>query len=596
MSSRVFILLGFCLFLYAGAEEKDDFFFEEKYCQEDEIEINDQQEYYRCHPLNINKCSRADLLSLNLLTESDIEKILLYRYNHTMQSYHDLIRAGLGRNIITSLLPFISFHVNSVCRVQNLIRCKSALKNTYDVAFLQKTTMSYKRNLWGFISDKDAPEDNWLDFYSYFWDISGLAVFDRIILGRYRIVFGQGLVFSPVTGRGKGDKGVSVPFKNRLAIHPYTGTYEQWYLEGGTFTARKGYFSFTPFFSGTKRPVKLEYGLISSFDQNSIHAENSPVFFTREMIWGAVLGYDRINSGMQFLFSMTEFDRRFKAPELKNRYTTFSLASRYYHSSLTYWGETALKQGKIAVLQALQYNAGCFAQLLLLRYYAPDIPNWHNNTFAANSNPENERGIYYALELKFLNKYIFQVYFDLWRFPHPRYYELMPTTGSERYLNITMNLKNQSYYLHLKHQIRDKASSGIVDKYTKVETYKVKIDFEHRIAAWDCRTSVTFFQENIAALHRFSRGFLLVNRLGFEHGLCKIFIQLTVYHTKPLLYCYESSLYRSSDFLVLSKEGLRSCIVIKGKIIPEKLSAQFKIGGELTTGEMNLALQVISDF
>lgn len=257
---------------------------------EDSFEFNDyfaELEYRRNNPLNLNKASRSELESLNLLSDIQVNDFLNYR-----ATYGDLIAPQ-------ELQAIPSFDLNTIIQLRAFVRVKGGVDD-YQVPLLKMLSSGrneilarYRRRLerakgfkeftgfiiplddrpiefipngnpfqgdrnayyfrfkhtyenrlsYGITMEKDAGEDFFrgsnpqgFDFYSAHFHLKDYNnVIKDITIGDYNVSFGQGLILYTGFGRGKGTETMAIK-RGRRTLKGYSSVNEVNFFRGAGIT------------------------------------------------------------------------------------------------------------------------------------------------------------------------------------------------------------------------------------------------------------------------------------------------------------------------------------------------------------------------
>ena len=198
--------------------------------------IIDEMRYYSENPININLATEEELLELPLLSEILVINLFNYRkrYGKLVSIFELNTIEGFDRAFITQLLPYIRledkgtfFHIPDEvfdinAKHQLIIRFKQVVqkqkgyedfsdtlagsgKSNYYLGSPQKIWIRYDFRIrnklrLGITAEKDAGEECFkgsekrgFDFYSPYLYLAGFGKFEKIVIGDYKLQFGQGL-------------------------------------------------------------------------------------------------------------------------------------------------------------------------------------------------------------------------------------------------------------------------------------------------------------------------------------------------------------------------------------------------------------------
>ncbi|MCK4312012.1 MAG: helix-hairpin-helix domain-containing protein, partial [Candidatus Cloacimonetes bacterium] len=292
-SVLILILLICSSIVFAEDAEEKIFSFEDDTYHS--TELSETLEKIRKQPFDINKASRKELEKLPWLSEKDIEKIIEWRERKHIKNWKDIASIGINEITISDLEHYIIFkpefkiNIKQVSRVE-FNEAKEKIPST--LKYYQRTICGYKDLKLGILTQKDEGENDPIDFYSYFVEYKSNSFLKHSVLGKYRLAFGQGIIFAPKLGMSKSGAATSTPVKKSSPVKPYTSSYEIWELEGGTVQCNYRNFSIIPFFSSTKLSANLSDNKITSFNQSGLHLDEEKKDNVEETIFGTALNFN----------------------------------------------------------------------------------------------------------------------------------------------------------------------------------------------------------------------------------------------------------------------------------------------------------------
>lgn len=387
------------------------------------------------NPLNINRSSPQQLMTLPFLSENDVEEISAYIYMHgplLSMGELQLIR-GLDYEKREILKHFVfigpgpeerrKIRLKDVLRYGKLETVQSADIPLYtrdgyrnhSASVLQKypnreylgtrvghslrLSFSYNSGIrFGLTAQKDAGEPFFekrpagYDFYSPYMLIQDIGRLKTVALGRYRVSTGCGLLMG--TGFSMGS-GADAARRTGVSVKPHSSGSETGYLTGAAVQWGKKT-EFTAFASCQMTDANLsDDGSISSFKTDGYH--RTPLEFSRkhnirQNTAGAAVQYDRHGTALGAAIIAEHFSH--KLPD--NGCTLFGLSADFAirRPRFSIWGETAanLCNGATATLDNLLLRLPGHHDLTLsLRWYSPRYESLHSSGMA-QSEVHNEYG------------------------------------------------------------------------------------------------------------------------------------------------------------------------------------------------------------
>ena len=419
---------------------------------EDETELIQLLQQLTDDPLNINFATKSDLLNIPFFTPALADTILEIRKRKNGFKSKRMLRPVLGKELYGLIKDFIT--AAEYQKTNGFAEHKSYYNLPREEALQEGL---YRGNGWydynkvyyrftrqlkaGWVSQKDAGESSYLDYTSGF--IRYQHRFGHLILGKYRLRFGQGLVFAnPFAGRKSAM--VTAPFRHNNNGGTETLSSSENQAPFGLY-ARLTYFDKSDLFifiGRTKRDAQISRYTsdITGIDYDGYHrtdSEMSKKDKLSERLLGLAWQYaysKSLRTGL--LFSQFHYDPEIQfsptiAGESVFRRQRFKFSgerlrqySIFYNGQLrkiAFAGELAFcDRGSPAYSQSiffLQENIK-----LGIKYWlaSKNFQSPYGRVFAeANPFPQAKQGIYAALEFKPREGLIIKAYKllqkELWR-------------------------------------------------------------------------------------------------------------------------------------------------------------------------------------
>lgn len=386
----IVIFIGCCLTGYsqdknAIVQQRIEFISEQ--LESEDVDLTDVIEilYYRLeHPVNLNSATKESLRELNLLTDVQINDILLHRerFGKLISIYELQSLKYWDMETILLVLPFIrvddrldQLHVSFkeaikrgnfewYARYQRILEQKKgytaspeqlASSNSYyhgnPDRYYTRFRYSYRTNLsFGFTAEKDPGEQffkgaqkNGFDFYSVHAFYKGGKYLKAVALGDYQVQIGQGLNLWSGYAFGKTADAVNVK-KNANSLKPYTSVDEMRFMRGAAVDL--GYKDFQLLLFGSVKKVDgavqytdsimiddldFEVGneYVSSISMTGFHRTNSEIArkgSLTETIYGGNLRYEKRNLHIGIAGVNWGYNKEFNKPVLP--YNQFDFRGR----------------------------------------------------------------------------------------------------------------------------------------------------------------------------------------------------------------------------------------------------------------------------
>ncbi len=583
--SLVFLIFFFGI-NYLFSNESEDALFSREEETFHQTELAATLENFKNNPLKINFVTAKILKKLPWLTDNDIKLIFENRKKHWIHSKKDLEKIGINKITIERILPYISFSKKiKKNRSEEKIRVsyKEKTDEISSLKFYQSFKYSYRKIQLAFINQKDAGESNVLDFYSYYlYYQSPKTILPKLILGKYRLFFGQGICFAPKLGMSKSCESTNIPLKKGNYISPYNSTFEMWDMEGGAFILRYKSFEMIPFYSETGIDATLKNGVITSFDYTGYHKNLKKKNSVINKNLGSMFIYSQENYNFGFLINSENFDHNFSHPNLKKNTLYLSNQLNFHFKKYDFSSEISLANSKKAGVFVAKYSEEKYSNLVLYRNYEQYFPSWHGHPFAAQStNFGNEKGVYYGFSY-FPNQVVkLDFYLDLWKFPNSRYLEKLPTFGSEFFSKLIIMKKGNLLDFTFQRKLREKKSTlDEISKIRDVNRNLFRINLIKKLGKYcNWKNRIEYVSEEISEENKYKSGILTYQQLEIKKNPFAINMRITATHGSVLHYVYENNVSGIMQNRICRGDNLFGFVFLKTKL--GNYSAQIKVGGSL---------------
>ncbi|HIP31929.1 MAG TPA: hypothetical protein EYG86_04125 [Crocinitomicaceae bacterium] len=446
------------------------------------------------NPLNLNSADEESLNELGLLTDVQINDLLLHRklFGKMISIYELQSLPYWDLNTISLVLPFVKvddkldqLHVSlkeaiqqgkfeAYFRFQTILEDKAGYEDVPDSIlnssnsyyhgdpnrYYTRLRFSYRTNLSvGITAEKDPGEQffkgaqsNGFDFYSAHAFYKGGKYLKSVALGDYQVQVGQGLNFWSGYAFGKTADVTNVK-KSAKSLKPYTSVDETRFLRGAAFELGYKKFSLTTF--GSYKAVdasvivgdSLEEDLqfVSSINLTGLHRTNSEIAKKNqlnEIVVGSNLRYKLRNLHLGIAAVYLGYDRDFVKDTLPyNSFdfrgkSNFSISGDYswVYRNFNFFGEISRSSysGGFANLHGVLFSLDRKVQMsLVYRNYARDYQTFYNAGFAEGSKTQNEKGLYAGMKISWTRAISTNVYIDAFKFPWLKFQVDGPSIGHE---------------------------------------------------------------------------------------------------------------------------------------------------------------------
>lgn len=499
-------------------------FLEESTIDADDSQLYDLIEDLQKNHVDLNSAQINDLLKIPTMDLQTALNIIQYKKNFGNFTDVDQLYQieNLNKESIDKILPFVTisgdqkeysaedkYFTNLLSIdlrsrfIEDIQDRKGFIENVYagsKFKFYNKLKGEYSNYKFGVLSEKDAGEKSFADFYSCNLNSDNFYLFDRLIVGDYLVEFGQGLALWGPYSFSKGSEAVSVLSKKGRGIIPYLSSDENQFLRGAAAEINYDNFNFTIFFSANNFDAAIENNIITSKPIDGYHRTENELAKkdkANENTFGAIINYfPFLNSQINFLYYNSKFSHSFLPDNIYDLngsgFNFYSLSYSTIFSQFYLNGEFSFNGTSVASINNVQLIINkTFSFAVSIRNYPRNFYNIHSSGFGESSNTQNEFGIYTGIKAK-LKLTEINFYFDQFKFPFATSSLPLPSSGYEflldvfhsftpktkfrlRYTRESKEIKELSYKIGT--QIRQKLRLELLYNISKNIRMKSRIEF-----------------------------------------------------------------------------------------------------------------------
>jgi len=589
---RLLLFLFFMLLASSLAAQKYDWddFVEEYTSDVERAEEEDLQQHLQElkelteHPLNINTATVEDLLQLPFLSEAQIEQIHAYIYLHgQMQTLAELRLVPLIDDATRRWIPLFMYaepeqqetDKRLFSRLRHDFSTRLDIPLYYRVGQQQENgyrgdplyhriryTLGNSRHFQaGLRVEKDAGE-RFYDSYGAYAMLHDVGILDRIVVGDYRIGFGEGLVIGGSTWNSKS----TPPLKTQGGIRPMTGMDETNFLRGAAVTLSVGnHIKLSAFGSYLKRDATLtNKGEVQTLRTDGYHRTASEWEKKRNVestvLGGNIAWYNKgfhlgaTGYWQKFSRTLSPGSQQYRAIYPKgNAFGAVGMNYGYTRYRLSFAGEVAYSTaaGGWATINRASWSIGrSYVLSAVQRFYAYQYYSFYASALAENSNAQNESGVLVHLQAEPLAGLQLTAYADFFHHPWPRYRMTHSSTGQEFMLQGSYAISRR-HTLLVRYQLKRKENGD-------------RMEPHHRIKlGWTCEPSGQWRLQTTGSFHGVlgSKGFMMVQNVRYVLPKPSLSFsgQLGWFHTDDYLsriYVTQPSLYSSVSSASYSGHGM----------------------------------------
>ncbi|RKD14334.1 hypothetical protein BCY91_07560 [Pelobium manganitolerans] len=585
----------------------------------DYTELTERLNYYRKHPINLNKTSKGQLQELIFLNPLQINAFFDHiATNGLLISDLELQSIdGFDLQTIKTLLHFA--HINTPSGFENFSFKRLFADGTHDLLIrysryletqkgftipadagksrylgtpdrvLTRYRFNFSNNIQFSLNiDKDAGEQFWNkqhgpDFVSGSLYIRDYKNFKKIAVGDYALQFGQGLTLWSGLGFGKGADVFAVA-KQDLGLRTYTSSNEYSFFRGLAAQYHFWRFDFTPFVSYNKLDAGTDLNPItnaediSSLLETGLHRTATELKNRRrvsQLVYGGNLAYNNRKLSLGLTAYQSYYSEDFAPGSSLYNQFDFSgkqLANVGFNYSYTlrntyFFGEVAHSLGYglayiNGIISSLSPNV---AAVFFHRNYQKNYYSFYNQGIGESSTAVNEKGFYAGLQIKPNKKFAVDFYTDLFKFPWLKFGVDAPSSGYDLLAQFNyMPNKTTRFTLRYKHQNKQKnlASAGFTNTIGSENKSNYRAEVQYQISkAIALRNRIEMVQYQLEQSTG-KYGFLIYQDVAYSPLSSKWSgnMRLSLFDTDGFdarIYAYESDVLYGFSIPGFQNQGLR---------------------------------------
>lgn len=586
--------------------------------QEDEGETSWEETYQTladlaASPIDLNHATRDDLEQLPFLSETQIEDLLAYIYQyHGIRSWGELMLVESMGYTERALLPFFTtLDHKEESHFPSLKNLLSKGKNTltlsgniplytrkgddngylgYRYRHSVRYTYQYADYLQaGLVGAQDAGEpffsnrNSWgYDHYSFYVAVRKLGRLKSLVVGRYKVRMGLGLVINNDLGMGKA-MAMSTLTRSATTLRPHSSRSSANYLQGAAATvALSRDLDLTAFASWRKNDATL------NADQNAIVTLLKTGYHrtTTEMnkknniaqtMMGVNLYWNRHgwHAGLSGVFTRYDLDLQPNTTQSYrqyypqgNNFWNISASYGYTHHRLSFNGETATGGCKaLATLNTLTYRPTSGLTLnLIQRFYGKAYYSLQSESFAEGGRVQNESGVLVGANWNVNTHLQLSAYTDYAYFPWAKYQAHLSSHAWDHFVTALYSVHRWQIAARYRLKTRTKDNedkSAMTDDVTQ----RARLSVSYTAPRWSVKTQADYAENRYLNT---SRGYMVSEQVSIHMPQ---WLQLTAslgyFHTDDYasrIYTYERGLLYSFSFPAYYGEGIRYAVFARTNI------------------------------
>ena len=305
----------FCFTAIVFAQEQDtsnvsiellEQYLEESTANDNNGEIYDLIESLLDNPIDINLASVEELMEIPFIDIKSAQRIINFRDSNgkyfsvneissvpdvTKETYQRIkyfIKVDTPKEEIPEVeqedqRTFFYDNINTEIRgrvIYDLKERKGFIDEIYEgdrIKHYTRLKANYNKQIrFGILAEKDAGEESYYDHYAGYIEARDIGFNNQIVLGDFNLEFGQGLVLWSPYAFSKGSDAINPVIRRASNIKGYTGSDENQYFRGASFSGRINNFTMSLFYSNNDLDANLnELNQITSLSIDGFHRTSS---------------------------------------------------------------------------------------------------------------------------------------------------------------------------------------------------------------------------------------------------------------------------------------------------------------------------------
>ena len=563
------------------------------------------------HPMDLNHTSREQLEQLPFLSAQQVEEIMAYLYQYgPMKSLAELqmirsldyqrrrlltyfveIDDGEQKQSFPSLKTITQYGRHELMATAKIPfyerRGDNEVYKGWPYRHWLKYQFSYGDQVKaGLVGAQDAGEpffankNRWgYDYYSYYLQLKHLGRLESLVLGKYRVSMGMGLIANNGFAMGKLSSLQNLG-RSTTTLRAHSSRSAADYLQGvgATLTIAKG-LSATGFLSYRAMDATLNKdGTATTIVTSGYHRTETELEKKdnlRNTTFGGNIRYQQhgIHAGLNAIATHLNRELRPNTSVLYRQHAAhgtdflnFSADYGYVHHRFAFNGETAMnKNGALATINSLGLQCGSEVSLMALyRFYSFRYTSLYSNSFSDGGSVQNESGIYLGINWQPSPRWKVMAYSDYAYFPWAKYQISQSSHSFDNMLQVSYLRNHWTLDARYRLKFRQRDNEDKSDLQSRTE-HRGRLSLTYD-GLFSSRTQLDYCQ---IAFRGQDRGWMVSQSLGYHHRWLRLSGGLGYFHTDSYdsrVYLYESGPLYNYGFSQYSGEGIRYWLMARAEI------------------------------
>ena len=604
----VFIVCTYFSVALVHAQSKTDWVKDyEEFVNINMLEYEAAQELYDVlsehadNKMSINSITKEELEALTFLSGEQIEGIVEYVYKYKpLKTLSELVLVepldAVSRHLLLHFLTLDAIQAETFPGFETAFKYgrstfmamakipleKQNLSGNRYLGYALKHQLRYKFQFSdylkvGFTASQDMGEPffqyknkDGYDFYTYYLALQRIGIIKQMVIGRYRLKTGMGLVINNDFNFGKQISLASID-KVNTNIRGHSSASSANFMQGLAATLSWSKCFETTLWTSYRTidaTLTKDKESIATLLKTGLHRTESEMDRKNNAYqWagGLRVGWKRNGFGIGLTTAFTGFSKPL-LPNKKQLYKQFyPEGSTFYNIGVDYsylsrrvvvHGETAMNDQKaFATINSINYQLTSLLKLTLLqRWYSYRYYSLLGSAFNEGRHLQNESGLFLGASYNPIQSLSITGYVDFAYFPWPKYQVSEASWAVEPFLSVKWQQKSWSYLLRYKCKVRPKEDKKN-ELITNETVHKTRFSLGYDGTKWGVQTNVDVvyhhFLEN-------SLGWRLEQSGFFKTNTCNIFGTISYYNTDDYdsrIYAYERGLLYQFSFPMFYGKG-----------------------------------------
>ncbi|MBP5798853.1 MAG: helix-hairpin-helix domain-containing protein [Prevotella sp.] len=559
------------------------------------------------HPMDINQATREQLEQLPFLSAQQVEEIVEYLYRYgPMKSLAELqMLRSLDNERRRLLTYFIYIGESGTVDSRQHNYAHHELMATGRIPFYERKGgvdgyQGYPYRHWlkyqftygdqvkaGLVGSQDAGEPFFsgknrlgYDYYSVWLQLKQLGRLESLVLGKYRVSMGMGLIINNSFSLGKVSMLQNMG-RPTSTLRAHSSRSSDGYLQGAAATVRiargltaTGFISYRAMDATlNKDGVTVSSIITSGYHRTETELEKKNNL--KNTTFGGNVRYQTNGYHAGLNVVGTHLNRELK-PNTSVLYRqhyaqgydflNVSVDYGYVHHRFSVNGETALnRDGALATINSLSLQLGSeWSLMALYRFYSYRYTSLYANSYCDGGSVQNESGIYLGATWQPTPSWKLMAYIDYAYFPWAKYQISQSSHSWDQLLQVSYSKKHWSFGGRYRLHIRQKDNDDKTALITRME-HRGRVSAEYS-RVWSSKTQVDF---GFTSFKEHEKGLMVSETLGFTHRWLRLNGGMGYFHTDSYdsrVYLYELGPLYSYSVTQFSGEGIRYWLIARANI------------------------------